>query len=53
VWVKEVQASTGVSVDGRLIGGDQQIEPLFGAAFGQFVANAGRRARDDGEWTCI
>ena len=39
-------------VDGRLIGGDQQIETMVGAAFGQLVANAGRSARDDGEWTC-
>jgi hypothetical protein len=41
------------SLDGGLIGGDQQIESLFGAAFGQFVADASRRARHHGEWTCV
>ena len=29
------------NVDGRLIRGNQQIETLFGAACGQFVADAG------------
>ena len=40
-------------MDGRLIGGDQQIEPVFGAAFSQLIADAGRRSGDDGEWTCV
>ncbi len=40
-------------IDCTLIGGDQQIETLFGAAFGQLVANASRRASEDGEWTCV
>src|SRR5215468_2855063 len=40
------QKESGInSSDGRLIGGDQHIEPIVDTAFGQFVANAERRAR--------
>ena len=38
-------------VDRWLISSDQQVEPMFGAAFGKFVPNAARRASDECKWT--
>jgi len=40
-------------VDCRLIGGDQQVKAVFGAAFGKFVTDAARSAGDNCEWTSI
>ena len=36
-------------LDSRLICGDQQVVAFVGASFGQFEADAGRGAGDDGE----
>ncbi len=45
----EVAAGLGGELDFRLLGGDHQVEAVFGAAFGQFEANAGRGAGDEGK----